>query len=120
MGWIGDSTGGYDESELHRHLTSPIFHVDPGDPPTFLAHGSHDQFAPLEQSQLLMDRLAEKGVPQRQDSSGLSVGAWRTARPLQRRLSARPRNRRNWSRRALRRHWPGVDGPANRSQRPSV
>jgi acetyl esterase/lipase len=64
-GWIDGATGGNEESGPQRRLTSPIFHVNPGDPPTFLAHGDQDQFVPLEQSRLLADRLEQEGVPQR-------------------------------------------------------
>ncbi|HEX5849671.1 MAG TPA: alpha/beta hydrolase [Rubrobacter sp.] len=42
---------------------SPISHVDPHDPPTFLAHGGDDQIVPPEQSGLLAGRLREAGVP---------------------------------------------------------
>lgn len=47
-----------------RRLASPISHLDPGDPPTFLVHGSQDQISPSEQSMLLANRL-EAGVPHR-------------------------------------------------------
>jgi acetyl esterase/lipase len=39
--------------------------VDRGDPPTFLAHGSEDQWVPPEQSEVLADRLEQAGVPHR-------------------------------------------------------
>jgi acetyl esterase len=53
------------EPEPDRRLTSPTFHVDPGDPPTFLTHGGEDQWVPPEQSLLLANRLEEAGVPHR-------------------------------------------------------
>jgi acetyl esterase/lipase len=64
---VDDSTGGTPESGLagDLHLTSPTSHVDRGDPPTFLAHGSEDQWVPPEQSELLADRLETAGVPYR-------------------------------------------------------
>jgi acetyl esterase len=48
----------------YRHL-SPVSHVDPGDPPTFLAYGGADRIVPPGQSQLLGERLLEAGVPHR-------------------------------------------------------
>lgn len=68
---LGDSvkdTAGTDVdyvTEGDRRLASPVSHVDPEDPPTFLAHGGLDQFTPPEQSVLLADRLEEEGVPHR-------------------------------------------------------
>src|SRR5512133_1472242 len=61
-----DPTGGTEsEPESYRRLGSPISHVDPGDPPTFLAHGGGAQWVPPEQSELLGSRLEEAGVPHR-------------------------------------------------------
>jgi acetyl esterase len=48
----------------YRHL-SPVSHVDPGDPPTFLAHGRADRIVPPGQSELFAERLREAGVPHR-------------------------------------------------------
>jgi acetyl esterase len=48
----------------YRHL-SPVSHVDPADPPTFLAYGGADRIVPPRQSQLLGERLLEAGVPHR-------------------------------------------------------
>lgn len=64
---VKDSTGTDVDyvAEGDRRLASPISHVDPGDPPTFLAHGSQDQISPPEQSVLLANRLEEEGVPHR-------------------------------------------------------
>ena len=53
------------ESVRERRLASLAFHVNPGDPPTFLTHGGQDQWVPPEQSELLADRLEEEGVPHR-------------------------------------------------------
>ena len=52
-------------AEGEEHLVSPTSHVDPADPPTFLAHGGWDQIAPPEQSKLLANRLQEACVPHR-------------------------------------------------------
>lgn len=62
---VEDSAGFTGESVLERSLASPMSHVDPGDPPTFLTHGGQDQWAPPEQSELLANRLEEAGVPHR-------------------------------------------------------
>jgi acetyl esterase len=48
----------------YRHV-SPVSHVDPRDPPTFLTHGGDDQIVPAEQSELLAKRLRAAGVPHR-------------------------------------------------------
>jgi acetyl esterase len=48
----------------YRHL-SPVSHVDPGDPPTFLAYGGADRIVPPGQSELLGERLREAGVSHR-------------------------------------------------------
>lgn len=42
---------------------SPVTHVTPDDPPFLLIHGSQDSVVPVEQSQLMYDRLVEMGVP---------------------------------------------------------
>ncbi len=48
----------------YRHL-SPVSHVDPDDPPTFLAYGGADRIVPPGQSELLGEQLQEAGVPHR-------------------------------------------------------
>ena len=48
----------------YRHL-SPVSHVDPTDPPTFLAYGGADRIVPPGQSELFAERLREAGVPHR-------------------------------------------------------
>ena len=42
---------------------SPISHVTPDTPPFLLIHGDHDEVVPLEQSQLMYDRLVQENVP---------------------------------------------------------
>ena len=42
---------------------SPIAHVTPDDPPFLLIHGERDELVPVEQSQLMYDRLVQTGVP---------------------------------------------------------
>ena len=46
---------------LYRHL-SPVSHVDPGAPPTFLAYGGDDRIVPPGQPELLGKRLREASV----------------------------------------------------------
>ena len=53
----------YPPTDLSR--LSPVSHVDPRDPPTFLAYGGADRIVPPGQSELLGERLLEAGVPHR-------------------------------------------------------
>ena len=58
--------GGSPEAVPGRYRDlSPVSHVDPGDPPTFLAYGGDDRIVPAGQSGLLGERLREEGVPHR-------------------------------------------------------
>jgi dipeptidyl aminopeptidase/acylaminoacyl peptidase len=53
-----------DEQRL-RDITqqiSPIFHVTPDDPPTLIVHGDGDTLVPLQQSEVIVDRLKKTGV----------------------------------------------------------
>ena len=61
-GFVGGSLGTV--PERYRHL-SPVSRVDPGDPPTFLAHGGDDRTVPPGQSELRGVRLREAGVTHR-------------------------------------------------------
>jgi acetyl esterase/lipase len=60
--FLGGSPGTV--SGRYRHL-SPVSHVDPGDPPTFLAYGGADRIVPPGQSELFAERLREAGVTHR-------------------------------------------------------
>jgi acetyl esterase/lipase len=42
---------------------SPIAHVTPDSPPFLLIHGDRDEVVPVEQSQLMYDRLLQENVP---------------------------------------------------------
>jgi acetyl esterase/lipase len=42
---------------------SPCYHVTKDDPPTLIIHGDSDKLVPLQQSQLIVERLREAGVP---------------------------------------------------------
>ena len=54
-----------DEKKIHELLRdiSPISHVSRDDPPTLIIHGDKDQLVPLQQSQRMVARLKEAGVP---------------------------------------------------------
>jgi len=41
---------------------SPITHVTPDDPPTLIIHGDADQLVPIQQAEIVVDKLKEKGV----------------------------------------------------------
>ncbi len=42
---------------------SPAYHVSQDDPPTLIIHGDKDYLVPLQQSQLIMEKFQEAGVP---------------------------------------------------------
>ena len=48
--------------EIGRQL-SPAYHVSADDPPTFIMHGDADPLVPLQQSQLIIEKLKEAQVP---------------------------------------------------------
>jgi acetyl esterase/lipase len=64
-GSADDSEGFTSQRPAELRLASPTQHVDPRDPPTFLAQGSRDQWVPPEQADLLAVRLGAAGVPHR-------------------------------------------------------
>ena len=41
---------------------SPVTHVSPDDPPTLIIHGDADQLVPLQQSELMVEKLKAAGV----------------------------------------------------------
>jgi acetyl esterase/lipase len=41
---------------------SPVTYIDPGDPPFLILHGDQDTTVPLEQSQILVQKLLDAGV----------------------------------------------------------
>ena len=55
-----------DKPELYR-LASPNTHVSADDPPTLILHGSIDTVVPIDQAELLVDKLKEAGVPYEYD-----------------------------------------------------
>ncbi len=50
-----------DKTEI-AHLASPIFHVDPSDPPLLLIHGDQDPQMPISQSHELHGRYKALGL----------------------------------------------------------
>lgn len=56
-----------DEKKLRAiaRKISPITHVTSDDPPTLLIHGDKDKLVPLQQSELILARFKEVGVPAR-------------------------------------------------------
>ncbi len=42
---------------------SPIYHVSKDDAPTLLIHGDADELVPLQQSEIMVEKLKEAGVP---------------------------------------------------------
>ncbi len=47
--------------EIARQI-SPVYHVTPDDPPTFIIHGDQDQLVPLQQSERIIEKLKKAGV----------------------------------------------------------
>jgi len=58
--FLGGSRGAFPE---RYRLLSPVYRVDAGDPPTFLAYGGDDRIVPPGESELLAEQLREAGVP---------------------------------------------------------
>ncbi len=42
---------------------SPVNHVSPDDPPTFIIHGDADKLVPIQQAQIIIEKLKGVGVP---------------------------------------------------------
>ncbi|MFI5457425.1 MAG: alpha/beta fold hydrolase [Isosphaerales bacterium] len=47
--------------EIAREI-SPVSHVTPDDPPTLIIHGDEDRLVPLQQSELIAEKLKKAGV----------------------------------------------------------
>jgi acetyl esterase/lipase len=47
--------------EIARQI-SPVTHVTPDDPPTLIIHGDADRLVPLQQSELIVEKLKKAGV----------------------------------------------------------
>ena len=48
--------------EIGRQI-SPVNHVTPDDPPTLIVHGDADKLVPIQQAELIIERLKAAGVP---------------------------------------------------------
>lgn len=51
-----------DSPDLYRRA-SPIFHLSKDDPPTLILHGTIDALVPISQSDRLIERLKQLGIP---------------------------------------------------------
>jgi acetyl esterase/lipase len=53
-----------DDDRLTRiaRQISPVYHVTPDDPPTLIIHGDQDKLVPLQQSELIVEKLKKEGV----------------------------------------------------------
>jgi len=50
--------------EIAREI-SPVAHVTPDDPPTLIAHGNADTLVPIQQAEVVLEKLRTAGVPTR-------------------------------------------------------
>ncbi len=58
---------------------SPIYHVSKDDPPTLILHGDADTLVPLQQSEIIVEKLKEAGVPaELVVKKGAGHGVWPT------------------------------------------
>ncbi len=53
----------YDEEPKLYHRASPITYLTQDDPPTLIFHGSIDSTVPIDQADMLADKLSELGIP---------------------------------------------------------
>ncbi len=53
----------YEQAEAQYRQASPIKHVSRDDPPTLILHGTIDELVPIAQSDALVGKLKEAGVP---------------------------------------------------------
>ena len=61
---LSDYIGGSPAEYPARYETvSPIHHVAPGLPPTFIAYGTHDHVVPVDGQQVFASKLTASGVP---------------------------------------------------------
>jgi acetyl esterase/lipase len=44
------------------HQISPVYHVSPDDPPTLIIHGDRDTLVPIQQAEIIVDKLKSAGV----------------------------------------------------------
>ncbi len=66
VGWLranmGNPADPFPMLVARANDANPIFHVDPSDPPVFVAHGDADDIVPLRQGERLRDALSAAGV----------------------------------------------------------
>ena len=63
--------------EIGREI-SPVTHVTPDDPPTLIIHGDADKLVPIQQAQMIVEKLKGAGVPA---EAGRQAKGKRTAGP---------------------------------------
>lgn len=61
--------------ELGRSIC-PVNHATADDPPTFIIHGDADTLVPIQQAQLIVDRLKKAGVPARIEVKPGAAHGW--------------------------------------------
>lgn len=56
-----------DQGKIHEigRRISPLYHVTADDPPVLLFHGTDDPIVPIQQAEILMEKLKSVGVPAR-------------------------------------------------------
>ena len=47
--------------EIGRQIC-PVYHVSPDDPPTLIIHGDADKLVPIQQAELIVEKLKAAGV----------------------------------------------------------
>ena len=60
----------FDESRERYRLASPLTHITADDPPTLIFHGTIDRIVPVQQADLLAEKLKAVGVPYIYDRLG--------------------------------------------------
>jgi acetyl esterase/lipase len=63
--------------EIARQI-SPVYHVTPDDPPTFIIHGDQDQLVPLQQSERIVEKLKQAGIEAKLDIKKGAGHGWIT------------------------------------------
>jgi acetyl esterase/lipase len=66
-----------EQREISKRI-SPITHVTPDDPPTLLIHGDADELVPIQQSEEILAKFKEVGVPAKLIVKHGEKHGWRT------------------------------------------
>ena len=65
--------------EIGRNI-APIYHVSADDPPTLILHGDADKLVPIQQAQIIVDKLKAAGVKAKLDVKPGQAHGWPTMR----------------------------------------